>query len=122
MRHCSRHLIALIASCTFTGAAHAGGYYVTGTMLNRFIEAGERVRAGSASAEDIGWANYGTGYIAALADVGDGVTHCTGNKVTVDEVKAVVAKHLREHPDEWDAGAEHLAIRAMHLAYPCPRR
>jgi len=75
-----------------------------------------------------------TGYIMGFYDAGDhlsgppglnrkkwgnGSEACMPDGVKVDQLKEVVMKWLREHPEYWHASADSLAASAVSDAWPC---
>jgi hypothetical protein len=59
-------------------------------------------------------------YIAGVSDVLDGMhITCTGGRVSLDQVKDVVVKYLREHPEQRNSDADDSTSIALTLAFPC---
>ena len=59
-------------------------------------------------------------YIAGVSDVLDGMhITCTGGHVSLDEVKDVVVKYLREHPEKRNSDADDSTSIALTSAFPC---
>jgi hypothetical protein len=59
-------------------------------------------------------------YIAGVSDVLDGMhITCTGGRVSLDQVKDVVVKYLREHPEQRNSDADDSTSTALALAFPC---
>jgi hypothetical protein len=44
---------------------------------------------------------------------------CTGGHVSLDEVKDVVVKYLREHPEKRNSDADDSTSIALTSAFPC---
>jgi hypothetical protein len=72
------------------------------------------------NASDASKQSHCLAYIAGVSDVLDGMhITCTGGHVSLDEVKDVVVKYLREHPEQRNSDADDSTSIALTLAFPC---
>lgn len=63
------------------------------------------------------------GYVSGASEVGDGVLYCSPNSATLGQTAAIVAKYLRNNPENWNLSATSLIIGALKAAYPpCPSK
>ena len=63
------------------------------------------------------------GYVAGVAEFGQGFMFCAPGNVTQGQNAAIVAKYLRNNPEEWNRPASGIALRAFMKAYPpCPEK
>jgi hypothetical protein len=61
------------------------------------------------------------GYVSGVVDTGNDVLFCTPDGVTRGQYTAVVAKYIKEHPEQWNQPASELVISAMKQAFPCKK-
>jgi hypothetical protein len=70
-----------------------------------------------------------TGYIAGVSDTVDlfqetDITKhaiCMSGGVSAEQMRDVVIKYLRDHPETRDKAAQFLEVRALMEAFPCPK-
>ena len=63
---------------------------------------------------------YCLGYLAGMSDALDGMhIICPGERISLDKIKDVVLKYLREHPEQRSMDADDLVGTALVLAFPC---
>lgn len=61
------------------------------------------------------------GYVNGVVDLGDGVLFCTTTGVTRGQFTAVVAKYLKNNPEQWNKSADSIVVYAIEEAFPCKR-
>ena len=59
------------------------------------------------------------GYIAGVVDLGDDFLFCTTVGVTRGQYTAVVAKYIKNNPEEWNKAADTIVVDALKEAFPC---
>lgn len=110
--------VVLIASAGWSLAAQAA-FYVDGGPLLLDLRAAEHVEAGKGSLKDYTGAQFVSGYIAAIADLGDGAAHCVPAGTTAAELRSAVETYLMRHPRDWEQAAPTLVRAALAAAYLC---
>lgn len=103
-------LCASAASFLLPGAAHA----FTGNDLSFWVKTYEkRNEPGS------GWdPGAFVGYVAGVSEVAQGVLFCAPDTATHGQSAAIVAKYLKENPEQWDKSASSIIVTALSSAYP----
>jgi len=72
------------------------------------------------NASDASKQSHCLAHIAGVSDVLDGMhIICTGGHVSLDQIKNVVVKYLREHPEQRDADADDSTSIALVQSFPC---
>lgn len=61
------------------------------------------------------------GYVSGVIDTGNDVLFCTPDGVTRGQYIAVVAKYIKEHPEQWNLSASTLVINALRQVFPCKK-
>lgn len=62
------------------------------------------------------------GYVAGVSDTGQGVLHCSPNNVTLGQTQDVVAKYLRDNPQDRHNSADAIITHVLKSIWPCARR
>lgn len=65
---------------------------------------------------------YALGYIAGVADTGNGVTHCSPSTVTLGQVQDMTEQFLVGNPAIRDLPADILIVRMLNSHWPCPKK
>lgn len=89
--------------------------FETGNKLMEYLNESEK-RIGSYPA------GVYTGYVLGVHDALDGIQICSPDGTTVNQIKVIVGKYLRAHPESWNQSAAALVIRALRQAYPCEKK
>jgi len=59
------------------------------------------------------------GYVAGVADVGHGVTHCATTTVTIGQVRDMTRELLKAIPDKRHMSADSFVTATLKAAFPC---
>ena len=76
---------------------------------NRLVDPGQAFEAG-----------YFEGYVMGVSDATLHRSWCPALPYTNDQIDAIVARHLRNHPEAWQQRPKDLVATALGAAYPCP--
>ncbi|MDM3952882.1 Rap1a/Tai family immunity protein [Pseudomonas alloputida] len=103
----------LIASAALI-AIPSSAYAFTGNDLSFWLKIYEkRNEPGS------GWdPGAFIGYVGGVSEVVQGVLFCAPDTATHGQSAAIVAKYLKDHPEQWDKPASSIVITALSNAYP----
>lgn len=59
------------------------------------------------------------GYVLGVSDTLSGISVCPDNNVTGSQEIAIVAKYLRENPEQWNRAGADVVGAALRAAMPC---
>ena len=59
------------------------------------------------------------GYVAGVLDVGNNLIFCTTSDVKREQLNAIVAKFLKNNPEQWNEPASILVIDSIRSEFPC---
>ena len=98
--------------------------YLTGNAL---MEAGDGTKAGEPQASVVRYSDC-VGYLAGIVDATDtwtdweymGPQVCLQTGVTVEQLRQVVLRYMREYPEQWHLTAGSFVLNAYREAWPCP--
>jgi Rap1a immunity proteins len=70
------------------------------------------------------------GYVTGVRDIADAMVisrtpvqiACVPQGVTTGQLAAMVAKYVREHPEEWSRTGDELVVRTFRQTFPCPTK
>jgi hypothetical protein len=64
----------------------------------------------------------GMGYVLAVHDASSGISVCSPKGITTGQVMEVVKKYLEDNPAHLHRDADVLALKALQVSWPCPKR
>lgn len=102
-------LIAATAVAALCTSAFAE--FVTGNLLLQ--------RMNSDSAAD---RTMALGYVAGVHDVTEGIVQCSGNNVTLGQVRDIAKQYLVNNPSVRDMSAHLMVGVALQQAFPCANK
>ena len=109
--------LAILLSAT---VAHANFY--DGTWLNAALLKDEKARKEKVPAADAQEGALAVGYVIGIVDGFEAAQLlCVPDKVTVEQVIAMVQKTLKESPDKWNQPADVLVLQALKPAWTCKK-
>jgi len=116
----SRAGVALLASIAVAcGAEPAAPEQETGTILKQRLELLEK----DTDLADRFVAMRAVGYVDGIADAAVGLGYaCYPAAVTRAEIREVVMKYLRDHPERLGDPASLLVLNGLFDAFPCKRQ
>lgn len=97
--------VMLLAGCVFATAAHAT--FWTGNDLLKHLRGDELDRL------------LAMGYIAGVHDMGNSVTHCTPERVSLGQLREMVTKFLETYPQIRNQPGDALVVAVLQAAWPC---
>jgi hypothetical protein len=100
---------------------------ITVSRLKEALDGSARIDARNASQEDLAQSTFAMGYISAISDslAGgsiDGFHACISPQINIEQLMAVVRKHVIENPGEWHYSAEGVVASALADVFPCERQ
>jgi len=105
-------LVLLLVAC-----APAEAYFRDGNELVEFMRDYEKRESDSDDYSRYGLGQY-TGFVIGVADLGDSVFFDMPTGTTAGQIYAVVAKYLKDHPEQWAKPAHELVVNALAEAFP----
>jgi hypothetical protein len=117
----TRYLTATVAALLIAVSARADPFpgLDTGNALQRVCAAEDGLEFGAC----IGYINGSVDQFFAIAPfLGDGMTACRPRGVTYGQAKAVILKHLNDHPERLQQKASALIAQALIAAFPCEKK
>jgi len=93
---------------------------MTGTELQHFSEAEEKIKSGKIDIEDAGNARQFMGYVIGIVDatILFGAL-CTTKDVTHGLLMAIVSKYLKNSPEKWNKAGADLVLDALVPVFAC---
>lgn len=102
-------------------ASVAHAHFYDGTWLNAALLKEEKARKEKVPAADAQEGALAVGYVIGILDGLEGAQlMCVPDKVTIDQVIAMVQKTLKENPDKWNQPADVLVLQAVK-AWTCKK-
>ena len=101
-----------------TPVLSVGLFWITSAFAA--FDSGNALFDSCTNASDASKQSHCLAYIAGVSDVLDGMhIICTGGHVSLDEIKDVVVKYLRAHPEQRNSDADDSTSIALTSAFPC---
>ncbi|WEF34893.1 Rap1a/Tai family immunity protein [Pseudoduganella chitinolytica] len=114
-------LIYGVLACLFSMQCQA--QIVTGNQLQQWVAGHDRADAPGATPSDLLLSRSAMHYITGVAESYDNArVVCLTDGVTVGQLVAVVAKHLKQYPEDWNNSANLLVLTALNNAFPCKKK
>jgi hypothetical protein len=109
---------ALLLMCVAMSAqeAQAGGAFVTGNKLVKWMQANEEC---DKNEKDCPYFDSGMfiGYVTGVMDATHWM-HSIPTGVMAGQLYAIVSKFLKEHPERWSEPGDSIVIDALKKAFP----
>ena len=120
MRLNSSLIIAVLVSCIFLFSQSAFAWLYDGNLLVKYMQQFEMAERRDDNAI-YGSAGTYRGYVAGVFD-STASTLChpdLNEQISIRQVCWIVAKYLKEHPEDWGKPAFVLVRSALRKAFPC---
>jgi hypothetical protein len=116
-------MLVEVLVATLIAAPGAQPRTTTGAYLQDQCTRGENLRDGVGGASipnliSLGWC---TGYITGVGEAMAEPGICIPPEVVAGQVKSVVTKWLKDHPESLHLGADECVIQALRQGFPCSR-
>lgn len=109
-------IAALSIAATITSPAIAG--FVTGQDLNDWASADARIKAHTATDDDVWPSAELAGYVLGVYDgfvMAPSKANCFQH-ATAGQVKSIIVRYVAAHPEQWDRSGVLLATEALYEA------
>jgi Rap1a immunity proteins len=109
--------IIVVAMCTLATGSQADNDETSGMQMLRACEAQDALLSGICQ----GWMTGLSTGLSLRPWLDQNLPACLPPGLTGDQVRLIVIKFLKEHPEQLHYPASLIAGNALHSAFPCPQ-